>query len=676
MANYEFASLKGLKKFIDNEAMRDDRYKGSVLLPGFNLDEECAVLREDGWPVSDIIEYIITANTCLWALVWLKNPQKPTEPIQLYDYQKTLLNCQNRFKLSRCGRQVGKTVCMCIDMIYFAMTNEHMRILYAAPYMSHVMTLVDQTLRPLINDVPEIANSITKTQTHPFHSFKLKNGSVIEAMTAGSGSKKGVTIRGKSADRLYLDEMDYMGSDTMAAVSASMVSRPNSKLWVSSTPSGRREEFFHYSMDNTSRFKCTDCENEEVALIHTYDNRDIKISGGTPFYFPSHVSPMFTADTDDFYKTSYSQLQYQHEILAEWGEELEGVFRHEDIDVCLQMGRVAITLDSGEETEISYEYEQITPNPGCKYIMGVDWNGEARGVHICIIELNDSPDTINGLPSKMFRVVKTEIVTGETFSENNAVTRILKLTKDYLVSYIYADEGYGTIYIEVLKKMAMNAGMNFIAEIIRPINLQSTANVYDPLTRETLPKHMKPFMVNNAARIVEAKRIILPDCEDEKIRLVGQMREYLVINRSDTGRPIYSKDNEDMLTAFMMALLGFILEYSDLANLPGVNNIEVEASSPLNRAMDYITPRNITPSLPTSLFQRYGAKQRKPAFQDMARSMGLDYDYTTDSRPEELRPYIERDVKRDIGSRYSKNIDSDDSSSRRQPSRKLFRGGR
>jgi hypothetical protein len=151
------------------------------------------------------------------------------------------------------------------------------------------------------------------------------------------------------------------------------------------------------------------------------------------------------------------------------------------------------------------------------------------------------------------------------------------------------------------------------------------------------------------------------------------MREYLVINRSDTGRPIYSKDNEDMLTALMMALLGFILEYSDLTNLPSVNNIEVSKESPLNRAMEYITPRSISPGNSHSLFERYGAVKRRPVFETIVRSMGMGYNYTQDGRPEELRPEVKTAVRRDMGNRYrsdSGGLDNDNG--RRPPSRRLF----
>ena len=69
MANYEFGTLKTLKKFIDKEANSNDRYSGNVLLPGFNFDEEVEYLKASIWTTEDIIDYIVASNPVLYALM-------------------------------------------------------------------------------------------------------------------------------------------------------------------------------------------------------------------------------------------------------------------------------------------------------------------------------------------------------------------------------------------------------------------------------------------------------------------------------------------------------------------------------------------------------------------------------------------------------------------------------
>ncbi len=149
MPNFEFQQIRMLKKYADSQASRTDDHRGSVLCEGFDFDKSVAILERKQWSAHDIINYVIASNPVLWAQYWLRNPQDPSKPLQLYWYQKNILNCRNRYKLTRCGRQIGKTLCLAVDMLHSAMTNEAMEILYVVPYQAQVMVLFDETLMPL-----------------------------------------------------------------------------------------------------------------------------------------------------------------------------------------------------------------------------------------------------------------------------------------------------------------------------------------------------------------------------------------------------------------------------------------------------------------------------------------------------------------------------------------------
>ena len=625
--NIEFTQIRSLVKYCDDQANRNDEYAGGVLLHGFDLDGEIKTLQDARWTSPDIIDYIIYSNPVLWAQCWLRNPMEPSKPLTLFTHQKAILNCQHKYKLTRCGRQVGKTLCIAVDMIYTAMCMPYAKLLYVAPYLSHVKILFEQTLLPIIADTPDVKNSIIKMPSHPYYQAIFKNGSEISAMTAGTKSgQKGAGIRGKSADKLYLDEVDYMGSDSIAAARATMFARPDSKLWVSSTPSGKREEFYHWAVDSDSDFICKECR--KLAL------------DGSPFHYPSHISPLFTDEADRAYKKQFPQLQYDHEVLAEWGEELEGVFRHADIDIALSMGRREIVNNNGETEIISYSYNEMRPDKKCIYILGIDWNKETTGVQFCIIEYNPTGEVINSLPQHMYRVFRTEIITSKEFSETGAINRVFQLCNEIPIAFVYADEGYGVVQIEALKRVAVNSNKRDLANRIFGINLASAQDIYDPLTRQRVSKPMKPFMVDNAMRVVESHRIVLPDCEDEKTKLVGQMREYLVIRRGLSGQPVYSPLNEDMLTAFMMALLGYCIQYSDLINVDSVNTVLRSLVSPSTIISDAIEPRwGAYHSPGNTLHDIYGVGIRGHKMEETVRAAGYQYEYTTDKRPEEMRPY-------------------------------------
>lgn len=620
----EFKTWRTFLKYIKDQESDESIYGGAVLLPTFNIQEEYELLDKDNILLDDIITYVVVSNPVLWAQYWLRNPQNPSEPMRLFRYQKSILNCQNDYKLTRCGRQIGKTVCMCIDMLWNAWAIPNNTILYVAPYQNQVNVAWEKTIMPMIYDVPEVKNSIVKILAHPHYTARFKDGSIIEALTAGTKSgQKGAGIRGTNANRLYMDEIDYMGDTAIEAVAAITASRPEAKVWVSSTPTGKRESFYRWATDKNSMFRCKECEK-----LHL---------DGTPFHYPSHVSPLFNEKSDNFFKSTMSSSAYSHEILADWGEEVEGVFRHVDIDVCLAMGRHSVTdIDTQETEDISYNYFDLKPDNRNMYILGIDWNKESTGVQLCIVEYNKSNEAINSVPPHYFRLFRTEIITAKEFSEAGTVSRTIQLDQEIHLSYIYADAGYGSIQVEAIKQAALNMNNKELAGKIISVNLSSPQEVYDPLTRQKTKKPMKPFMVEVASRIVESRRIILPDCEDEKTKLVGQMREYYIIRRGVTGQPIYSRDNEDMLMAWMFALLGFMQEFSDLINIPSINYVSSLDNSINSRASKVIPARWVGKAKKT--LQDYGVKQASPVFSELAQLFNLPYSYTTDSRSEDIRP--------------------------------------
>jgi hypothetical protein len=113
------------------------------------------------------------------------------------------------------------------------------------------------------------------------------------------------------------------------------------------------------------------------------------------------------------------------------------------------------------------------------------------------------------------------------------------------------------------------------------IDFASKVTIYDPYSKEEVQKAMKPFTVNNAVTCLERNELILPDSEDEKVKLVGQMREYRIEKISPLGTPRYSEDNDHILDAFNLSLLAFQMEYSELVRLSHTNNISISRNPSL-----------------------------------------------------------------------------------------------
>jgi len=102
--------------------------------------------------------------------------------------------------------------------------------------------------------------------------------------------------------------------------------------------------------------------------------------------------------------------------------------------------------------------------------------------------------------------------------------------------------------------------------------------IRDPATKQKVKKPSKPFMVNNAVLQLEQDRIVLPMSEDTQVLvdstenqssgtgqgLVQQMRNFSIERVSSTGLPTYSQGEEHTLTAWMLSIVAFTLELSDV----------------------------------------------------------------------------------------------------------------
>jgi replicative DNA helicase len=320
--------------------------------------------------------------------------------------------------------------------------------------------------------------------------------------------------------------MDYLSEDDFEAVLAILASHPECILWASSTPTGARSQFFEWSTRKNLGFK--------------------------EFHFISSESPSWTLDTEEFLRERYSEAGYAREFLAEFGEETTGVFKNSDINTSL----------------VDYSYKKCQWISGLKYIMGVDWN-ETSGVHIVIVQLSATQAGIE------YKIVQKVVVERQEFTQHVAVNKIIDLDSYWHCKYIYVDAGFGNTQVEMLKKYGMEHPQTRMHHRVKPIAMQSKVEVRDPTTGEKLKKDAKPFMVGIAARQVEMGRCIFPKSEDTNVSLndvsesmqvglVQQMRNFKVEKLSKFGMPTYSQGFEHTLTAWMLAILGFFMEYSDI----------------------------------------------------------------------------------------------------------------
>lgn len=235
-------------------------------------------------------------------------------------YQCEALRDSSLKKVLRQGRRTGKTEVMVVDMLWRAYTRRNYRCLTVTPYENQVR-LQFQRLRELIDASPLVKSEVVSMTKNPY-AITFKNHSAIFGFTTGASSGSGAaSIRGQRADMIYMDEVDYMSDADFDSVTAIAAERGDIGIVMSSTPTGRRSQFYK---------ACTN-----------------KAMGYKEHYHPSMHNPNWNEEMEAELRAQLSEQGYVHEVLAEFGTEDAGVFDKDKVDA-------AMTYDIYAYSELDY----------------------------------------------------------------------------------------------------------------------------------------------------------------------------------------------------------------------------------------------------------------------------------------------------------------------------------
>lgn len=468
----------------------------------------------------------------IWCETHLKNPDNPEEWFVFRDYQKDAIRHQpeqiwdetqkklvwaKKKKLYRWGRRVGKSITLMAEILWLANTTKNYKVLLVAPYEDQIRDCWG-TMRRMMQDTIAPPRIVEK----PFI-IEFSNGSWIKGLIGGvkqKGNNRGSAGRGKGCDCVAVVEMDHGIDHALRTVIMPIFLGKAHCRWIGdSTPSGQRGLFYQW---------CTTPESK---------------GGAKEFYLPSSASPEWNEQSEKEARLSCeSESKYQHEYLAEWGEETEGVFKAEDL----------------EEIITSYAYDLDDTKDGCVYSMGVDWN-QAHGVKIYITEWDTA--------RRHYRTFYKHEEPNSEYTQTQAVDRIIDLAGKVPLSWIYVDKGFGTTQVELLHKHGKEHPESRLNKTVKSIDFKSKVELLDPGTRKKVEKPLKAFCVASAARVVENQIITIPEFEDHKNGLIGQMRGYKQ-RKTPSGNMIFEAENrDDLLVAWMLSLLAFTIETGEFTRM-------------------------------------------------------------------------------------------------------------
>ena len=460
-----------------------------------------------------------------------KNPGKSILGKSRYHrpYQATMLRCNAKRKVFRIGRQAGKTESLVIAMLYALFTKpgipatEGFKIILITPYQAQI-DLIFNRMMQLIRSSPVTSNSLRRNVKAPIYTMELHNESIIRGFTAGTKSGGNAeAVRGQHGNMLVFDEADYLSSGDMDAALSIITNYPNATVWMSSTPSGKRERFFQTC--NSKIFK--------------------------EYHYTSQVNPMWNDELEALFREQLTEIGYQHEILADFGEQEQGVFQNTYI----------------QAAKLDYDYGDYPFRNTWTYTIGVDWNDVGNGTTISVLGFDPA--------ANLFYVVDRTVVSREGWTQLSACNKIAELNRIWRPIVIYIDAGFGGTQYEVLRKYGFDSLIDpakgathpdsRLRDIVKKYDFGSKVDVHDLFTKRLTSKPAKPFLVESTVRRFEANDIRFPGGDD---KLESQLQGYIIDRITPTGVPVYKAGDESAgdhaLDALMLSILGFTLEVTPL----------------------------------------------------------------------------------------------------------------
>lgn len=450
-------------------------------------------------------------------------------------YQEQLVTCSAKRKAIRCGRRVGKSFSLALDIWFRMTTIPGYKVLIVTPFLTQAKELSDLVRKMLRKSHPRVGSweeLVENSRITPVHEVVLKNGSVMKAFTAGGGDAG--SVRGQGADLIILDEADFLTQESFNSIIAIMADNQDVELICTSTPMG---ENILFKLSNSPEYK--------------------------EFHFPTFVLPHYSDKLDEDFRNGTDVGGYIQEIQAEFSLDSSVVFQPEFIDKC-----------SDKKEPDAREFLQNRD----KYILalGCDWNGDKVGTRICIIALDKSNGEIY--------IAKLDNVIKEGWTQVAAIQKIIDLNRIYNLDHIYVDEGFGESNVQQLKLHAYNNygklpkdHPDLKLDQVVAVSFGSTLELRDVITGEVRKKHYKNFIVDTVTRALENNILNLAGRTADPIK--EQMRNYIVKSVSSSGRKVYqakvSEIGDHDLDAYMIAVTALHLEHDSILDKRVMSDVQV-----------------------------------------------------------------------------------------------------
>ena len=465
-------------------------------------------------------------------------------------------------KVVRVSRRGGKTAMAIVKCLHKAFV-EGRGVIIVAPMEKQVGEIYREMHKKFMDTRPDIFTregenpTVIQDTRSPFV-IQFSNGGFINFITAGTksgGRADAVRGQGSNVGLIYVDEMDYLSDADMNSIFAILGQDESMEMICTSTPTGRRGFFYRL---------CTKPPRNWKAFHKTCWD----------------AIPNWNEERDREARELLGQAGYEREMLAEFGQEAEGVFNKATLDEAADRGKgeeYPYPLDSVRMVPTHYPFygyaQKLDADPRVRRIVGVDWDKYGAGTQILVIEARlterslygDDSDATLEEPFSYIKVVHRREITRGEFTLSEAVKQLVQINMTFSPDFYYLDAGYGEHQIETLQRLGMECkdpmdAAYGIHKKIRRINFSSGVNAIDPISKQPEKRPIKPEMVGRLRNKFDVGEMILSPFDEV---LLKQLENYRVEKITASGQPKYVSVNEHAVDALMLAVWGLYTEYGD-----------------------------------------------------------------------------------------------------------------
>ena len=492
-------------------------------------EQQLELLRKE---ITDLEEFQLLLEAddpVLWGETYLCDPDTGESRFECKEQFVDLLRCPKLNRAARVGRQQGKTVHLCVDILHSSGTAQRQVSLVFVPskkQMNRMLEIISNLLRgsELKASYRMGKKMRVKDSLEPEYDYEIKcsTGSVIRFFFMDQKPDK---ARGQAADRIYIDEAEYLPEKAWPVINGIIKGNPSIPIWASSTPSGLEDTWFKNFCD-----RCSDPKN----------------NNGAEYHLPSNKEKNWPEIELRLRDLIFDEVTWKLEVLAEWAEARGAVYKKEVIDRAIESANIGGIYPKMEELRDTLEYNQAIK------FLGVDWNNPQNGVRIIELSL---------MYNKLW-LTRHEKISYEQYTQLVSVDTIMSLELRNKYRIISLDCGYGETQIELLTKGLSANGLDpsRILNIVDSGKKEKVEIMYNSpgggRRKETIVVRTKTKIVGLVGKYLETT-LVIPKEEDEyREGLVKEMRNFKRKESLREGGFEYS-DKTHSLSALQICIHGY-----------------------------------------------------------------------------------------------------------------------